>query len=115
MELIDWAKQQGSAIFFIGHVTKDGIIAGPKVIEHMVDTVINFEQAATGVRIIRASKNRFGSVDEIGVFTMNDTGLTLSGIRRPSFWDNEKKRCLPAVSQLLCSKGPGPSWWRSRL
>lgn len=76
MELIEWAKQQGSAIFFIGHVTKDGMIAGPKVIEHMVDTVINFEQAATGVRIIRASKNRFGSVDELGVFTMDSDGLT---------------------------------------
>jgi len=97
MELIDWAKQQGSAIFFIGHVTKDGIIAGPKVIEHMVDTVINFEQAATGVRIIRASKNRFGSVDEIGVFTMNDTGLTPVG-DPAAFFLGQREEDVPAGS-----------------
>ncbi|MGM0431759.1 MAG: DNA repair protein RadA [Spirochaetota bacterium] len=75
MEITDWAKQNQSSVFFIGHVTKDGSIAGPKVVEHMVDTVLNFEQADTGVRIIRASKNRFGSVDEIGVFTMEQKGL----------------------------------------
>jgi DNA repair protein RadA/Sms len=75
MELTDWAKQEDSAVFLIGHVTKDGSIAGPKVVEHLVDTVLNFEQADSGVRIIRASKNRFGSVDEIGVFMMESTGL----------------------------------------
>jgi DNA repair protein RadA/Sms len=75
MELTDWAKYSDAAVFLIGHVTKDGSIAGPKVVEHLVDTVINFEQAETGVRIVRASKNRFGSVDEIGVFTMESSGL----------------------------------------
>lgn len=75
MELIDWARQHESAVFLVGHVTKDGIIAGPKVIEHMVDTVLYFDQAASGLRVVRAVKNRFGTVDEIGLFLMNEKGL----------------------------------------
>ena len=97
MELVDWAKQQDSAIFFIGHITKDGAIAGPKVIEHVVDTVISFEQANTGVRIIRSSKNRFGSVDEIGVFTMEQEGLI--PVPAPaSFFLGQRGRIIPAGS-----------------
>jgi DNA repair protein RadA/Sms len=57
-------------------VTKGGQIAGPKVIEHMVDTVLHFEQAAGDIRILRATKNRFGSVDEVGLFTMDEHGLS---------------------------------------
>jgi len=75
MELIDWAKENDAAVFLVGHVTKDGAIAGPKVIEHMVDTVLYFEQGDSDVRMLRAAKNRFGSVDEIGIFTMESTGL----------------------------------------
>ena len=75
MELSLLAKKIGSAIFFIGHVTKDGNIAGPKIVEHMVDTVLYFESAESGMRLLRASKNRFGSVDEIGLFLMDDNGL----------------------------------------
>lgn len=75
MELVDMAKQLDISLFFIGHITKEGQIAGPKVIEHIVDTVLYFEQAASGVRIIRAVKNRFGSVDEIGIFLMEEDGL----------------------------------------
>lgn len=75
LELIDWAKEQEAAIFFVGHVTKEGNIAGPKLVEHMVDTVLYFEQGETGVRLLRAAKNRFGSVDEIGIFTMESHGL----------------------------------------
>lgn len=75
MELSLLAKKIGSAIFFIGHVTKDGNIAGPKIVEHMVDTVLYFESVESGMRLLRASKNRFGSVDEIGLFTMCDKGL----------------------------------------
>ena len=75
MELSLLAKKIGSAIFFIGHVTKDGNIAGPKIVEHMVDTVLYFESAESGMRLLRASKNRFGSVDEIGLFLMDDKGL----------------------------------------
>lgn len=74
--LIRYAKQSGSALLLVGHVTKDGQIAGPKVIEHMVDTVLYFEgdQGHT-FRILRAVKNRFGPTDEIGVFEMGQKGL----------------------------------------
>ena len=71
-----------SAIFFIGHVTKDGYIAGPKIVEHIVDTVLYFESAESGMRLLRASKNRFGSVDEIGLFSMDQSGL--HGVKDPS-------------------------------
>ncbi|MHC1691627.1 MAG: DNA repair protein RadA [Sphaerochaetaceae bacterium] len=76
MELVEAAKQLETALFLVGHVTKDGQLAGPKVIEHLVDTVLYFDQAGNGIRIIRAEKNRFGSVDEIGIFLMTDKGLT---------------------------------------
>lgn len=75
MELVDVTKREGASLFFIGHITKEGQIAGPKAIEHIVDTVLYFEQAGSGVRIIRAVKNRFGSVDEIGIFLMTEKGL----------------------------------------
>ena len=82
MEISLLAKKLGDAVFFIGHVTKDGLIAGPKIVEHIVDTVLYFESAETGMRLLRASKNRFGSVDEIGLFTMDGTGL--HGVKDPS-------------------------------
>ncbi|MDD4010916.1 MAG: DNA repair protein RadA [Sphaerochaetaceae bacterium] len=75
-ELINECKSQGCTVFFIGHVTKEGLLAGPKVIEHLVDTVLYFEEGASSLRLIRAAKNRFGSVDEIGFFLMEDKGLT---------------------------------------
>jgi DNA repair protein RadA/Sms len=74
-EVIQWAKEHEASVFLIAHVTKGGQIAGPKLIEHMVDTVLHFEQAAGDVRILRATKNRFGSVDEVGLFTMDEKGL----------------------------------------
>ena len=74
--LIRFAKQSGSAMILVGHVTKDGNIAGPKVIEHMVDTVLYFEgDRGHPFRILRAVKNRFGATDEIGVFEMATSGL----------------------------------------
>src|SRR5215470_6860982 len=74
--LIRFAKAQGSALLLVGHVTKDGQIAGPKVIEHMVDTVLYFEgDRGHPFRILRATKNRFGATDEIGVFEMGAQGL----------------------------------------
>jgi DNA repair protein RadA/Sms len=82
-ELISWVKEHDAALFLTAHVTKEGIIAGPKMLEHMVDTVLYFEQndkAAVGgtvdCRFLRAAKNRFGSVDEIGIFTMGEQGLS---------------------------------------
>ena len=74
--LIRFAKQAGSALILVGHVTKEGQIAGPKVIEHMVDTVLYFEgDRGNPFRLLRAIKNRFGATDEIGVFEMADEGL----------------------------------------
>jgi DNA repair protein RadA/Sms len=81
-ELASWAKEHDAALFLVAHVTKEGVISGPKTLEHMVDTVLYFEQTASDSsmagdsRFLRAAKNRFGSVDEIGIFTMGENGLT---------------------------------------
>lgn len=75
-ELIRLAKKRGFILFLVGHVTKEGAIAGPRVLEHMVDTVLYFEgDRGHNFRILRAVKNRFGATDEIGVFEMRDSGL----------------------------------------
>lgn len=74
--LLRLAKTRNIPIFVVGHVTKEGVIAGPRVIEHMVDTVLQFEgEAHYSYRILRALKNRFGSTNEIGIFEMHDAGL----------------------------------------
>ena len=71
-----YAKARGVPVFLVGHVTKEGIIAGPRVVEHMVDTVLQFEgERHYAYRILRATKNRFGSTNEIGIFEMHDAGL----------------------------------------
>ncbi|NJC33576.1 DNA repair protein RadA/Sms [Sphingomonas jejuensis] len=75
-ELIRFAKERGTVLVLVGHVTKDGSIAGPRVLEHMVDAVLSFEgERSHQYRILRAIKNRFGGTDEIGVFAMEDGGL----------------------------------------
>ena len=77
MALMQLAKGEGLTIFVIGHVNKEGSIAGPKVLEHMVDCVLYFEgEQQNSYRILRAAKNRFGATNEIGVFEMGDAGLT---------------------------------------
>lgn len=76
MAMMQLSKQQGITVFVVGHINKDGNIAGPKVLEHMVDCVLYFEgDPNTTYRLLRAAKNRFGSTNEIGVFEMCDTGL----------------------------------------
>lgn len=75
-QLVRFAKQTGTVIFLVGHVTKEGQLAGPRVLEHMVDTVLYFEgDAGSRYRVVRAFKNRFGAVNELGVFAMTDGGL----------------------------------------
>jgi DNA repair protein RadA/Sms len=82
-ELVRLAKKRGVAIVLVGHVTKDGQIAGPRVVEHMVDAVLSFEgERGYPFRILRGAKNRFGATDEIGVFEMGDAGLR--EVRNPS-------------------------------
>ena len=81
--LVRHAKENGAAVFVIGHVTKEGLIAGPRILEHMVDTVLYFESdPGSRYRVIRAVKNRFGAANEIGVFAMTDQGLR--EVRNPS-------------------------------
>ena len=74
-EFIQWVKERDSVLIMTAHVTKEGSIAGPKALEHMVDTVISFERNNEEIRFLHALKNRFGSVDEIGIFTMTEKGL----------------------------------------
>jgi DNA repair protein RadA/Sms len=82
-DLIASAKKQGHVVILVGHVTKEGVLAGPRVLEHMVDTVLYFEgERNYDYRILRSVKNRFGATDEIGVFAMGDQGLT--EVRNPS-------------------------------
>lgn len=81
-ELIGWVKERDSILIMSAHVTKEGTIAGPKSLEHMVDTVISFERNDDEVRFLRAQKNRFGSVDELGIFAMTEQGL--EGVSDPS-------------------------------
>jgi len=81
--LMHMAKSEGIAIFIVGHVTKEGVVAGPRVLEHMVDTVLYFEgERHASYRLLRAVKNRFGSTNEIGVFEMRQTGL--EEVKNPS-------------------------------
>ncbi len=75
-QLVRFAKQRGSSVFLVGHVTKEGALAGPRVLEHMVDTVLYFEgEPGSPYRLVRAIKNRFGAVNELGVFAMGEHGL----------------------------------------
>ena len=81
--LVRYAKESGTAVLIIGHVTKEGLIAGPRILEHMVDTVLYFESdPGSRYRVVRAVKNRFGAANEIGVFAMVDQGL--KEVRNPS-------------------------------
>src|SRR3546814_9313154 len=76
-ELIRFAKERGTAVVLVGHVTKDGTIAGPRVLEHMVDTVLSFEgERSHQYRILRALKTRFAGTDAIGVSSLQTEGLT---------------------------------------
>jgi DNA repair protein RadA/Sms len=82
-QLVRFAKQTGTTVFLVGHVTKEGALAGPRVLEHMVDTVLYFEgDPGNRFRVIRAFKNRFGAVNELGVFAMTETGL--KEVKNPS-------------------------------
>lgn len=75
MELTEWAKTHDAIIVFTAHVTKEGLIAGPKAAEHLVDAVLGFEQAEGDLRALRSTKNRFGSTDELGLYRMDEKGL----------------------------------------
>jgi DNA repair protein RadA/Sms len=80
--LIQYAKQTGTAMFFVGHVTKDGNLAGPKVLEHMIDCFLMLDGDDNRYRTLRGHKNRFGAVNELGIFAMTETGL--KEVKNPS-------------------------------
>jgi DNA repair protein RadA/Sms len=106
--LIRFAKRSGAAIILVGHVTKDGQIAGPRVVEHMVDAVLSFEgEGAHHFRILRAIKNRFGPTDEIGVFEM--TGGGLAEVANPSqLFLSERDRGTPGTAVFAGVEGTRP-------
>ncbi len=106
--LIRFAKQKGTAMLLVGHVTKDGQIAGPKVVEHMVDAVLYFEgDRGHQFRILRAVKNRFGPTDEIGVFEMSDGGL--AEVTNPSrLFMGSSERPTPGTAVFAGMEGTRP-------
>ena len=106
--LMTLAKSQGVATFLVGHVTKDGAIAGPRVLEHLVDTVLYFEgERHHAYRVLRAVKNRFGSTNEIGVFEMAEGGLV--EVRNPSgLFLSERPRGAPGSVVVASLEGTRP-------
>jgi len=107
-ELIRFAKRTGAAVILVGHVTKDGQIAGPRVVEHMVDAVLSFEgEGSQQFRILRAIKNRFGPTDEIGVFEM--TGAGLREVANPSeLFLSERELGSPGTAVFAGVEGTRP-------
>ena len=106
--LLNWAKKTGIPTFLIGHVTKDGAIAGPKVLEHLVDTVLYFEgDNSHAFRILRAVKNRYGSTNEIGVFEMKDSGLEEVGNPSRIFLEERPEGASGSVV-IPCLEGTRP-------
>ena len=118
--LISGSKQAGIPLFLVGHVTKEGTIAGPKVLEHAVDTILNLEgEKYTSLRLLRTTKNRFGPTDEVGLFEMRDTGLVATIPALPTIALTQAGSCLtitmegtrPMVAEIqaLVTSSPLPS------
>jgi len=105
--LLTWAKEGGGAVFLVGHVTKDGQLAGPRVLEHMVDTVLYFEGDRHHLyRLLRATKNRFGATGEVGVFEMQAHGL--EGVGNPSSLFLGDSTARPGVCVTATMEGTRP-------
>ncbi len=107
-QLVHFAKRSGTAVFLVGHVTKEGNLAGPRVLEHMVDTVLYFEgEAGSQFRLIRTIKNRFGAVNELGVFAMTDKGL--KEVSNPSaIFLSRQAESVPGSVILVTREGTRP-------
>src|SRR5699024_3460528 len=106
--LMNIAKQLNIATFIVGHVTKEGQIAGPRLLEHMVDTVLYFEgDEHHAYRILRAVKNRFGSTNEMGIFEMKLSGL--KGVKNPSYMFLEQRSThVPSSTIVSTMEGTRP-------
>lgn len=106
--VIDTAREKNIPAVMIGHITKDGKIAGPMLLEHMVDTVLNFSgEGYSSYRMLRAIKNRYGSTDELGVFEMNEDGLTPLEDKSGLYWNREDKS-VPGVAMTIALEGNTP-------
>jgi DNA repair protein RadA/Sms len=107
-KLLKMAKSSNLAVFLIGHVTKEGALAGPKILEHMVDTVLSLEGEKFGsFRLLRTAKNRFGATDEVGVFEMTDKGMT--GIENPSqIFLSQRQKGVPGSVVVATMEGTRP-------
>lgn len=107
-KLLIWAKRAGVPLFLVGHVTKEGAIAGPKVLEHLVDTVLYLEGERFGaLRLLRVSKNRFGPTDEVGVFEMGEEGM--AEVNNPSkLFLSERVRGVPGSVVVAVMEGTRP-------
>ncbi|ODB88943.1 DNA repair protein RadA [Candidatus Thiodiazotropha endoloripes] len=107
-QLVHYAKRSGTALFLVGHVTKEGSLAGPRVLEHMVDTVLYFEgEAGSQFRLIRTIKNRFGAVNELGMFAMTDKGL--KAVSNPSaIFLSRQAEQVPGSVILVTREGTRP-------
>ncbi len=105
--LVELAKKSGASIFIVGHVTKEGDIAGPKMLEHMVDTVLYFEGEKNGeLRILRVNKNRFGPTDEVGVFKMEEKGLREISSEEVSLIDSKVPQIGSTISMVMEGSRP---------
>jgi DNA repair protein RadA/Sms len=101
-QLLSYAKRDHVTVFLIGHITKDGSLAGPKALEHIVDTVLYFEgERRYNQRIIRATKNRFGPANELGIFEMSGRGLV--GVENPSQWFLSERAASVSGSVVSCA------------
>lgn len=107
-QLVQFAKRTRTTIFLVGHVTKEGTLAGPRVLEHMVDTVLYFEgESGSRYRLIRAMKNRYGAVNELGVFAMTDRGLR--EVSNPSaIFLSRHERTVPGSVVMVTLEGSRP-------
>ena len=107
-QLTRYAKQSGTSIIFVGHVTKEGSLAGPRVLEHIVDTVLYFEgDPSSSFRLIRAFKNRFGPANELGVFAMTEKGLR--GVSNPSaLFLSQHEHQVPGSCVMVTQEGTRP-------
>lgn len=107
-QLTRYAKRAGTSLFLVGHVTKEGALAGPRVLEHMVDTVLYFEgDTGSSFRLVRAFKNRFGAVNELGVFAMTETGLR--NVSNPSaLFLSRHGQPVPGTCVVVTQEGSRP-------
>ena len=107
-QLTRYAKQSGTSIIFVGHVTKEGSLAGPRVLEHIVDTVLYFEgDPSSSFRLVRAFKNRFGPANELGVFAMTEKGLR--GVSNPSaLFLSQHAHQVPGSCVMVTQEGTRP-------